>query len=177
MSNSETFQQARELVDRFADGPQRFPSYLALGEIGDDALPAVREGLGNGNWQVRRWCAMYLDHHADLESIEHLVPLVRDPKAAVRLWAVHSVACDRCKSQENPVDYVPLLIERVELDESIRVRRMAVIMLGCGEPDARVVPVLESVLRNETDRKLRLHAEAGLERCREVGLAARPSGS
>ncbi len=176
MSSSETVHRARELVDRFADGPQRFASYQALDEIGNDALPAVREGLGNGNWQVRRWCAIYLDHHADLESIEYLVPLVRDPKAAVRMWAVHSVACDRCKSHENPVDYVPLLIERIEIDESIRVRRMAVTMLAYGDPDARAVPVFESILRNETDRKLRLHAEGGLERCRAIGLATRPSG-
>ena len=39
-------------------------------------------------------------------------------------------------------------------------------------PDERVVPVFESVLADESDRKLRLHATDGLERYRETGLAA-----
>lgn len=94
------------------------------------------------------------------------------------MWAVHSVACDRCKEDENPIDVVPLLIERIEIDESIRVRRMATTMLAYGTPDERAVPVFQDLLENETDRKLRFHASAGLDRCREAGpTAAGPSGS
>lgn len=40
---------------------------------------------------------MVLDRVADAESLAALVPLLRDPKADVRLWAVHSLACDHCK--------------------------------------------------------------------------------
>ena len=50
-------------------------------------LPAIREGLKHGNWQVRRWCAIFLDHHSDEKSLQSLVPLLRDPKRQVRLWA------------------------------------------------------------------------------------------
>ena len=158
-----------ELVDSFVEGSTRFDSYLALQEHGEDALPAVREGLKHGNWHVRQWCAIYLDHYADPASLELLVPLLRDPKSKVRLWAVHSIACDNCKDHENCLDVVPHLIERIELDESVRVRRMAVAMLAVRKPDVRAVPVLKS-LHSEEDRKLRTHAERTLGIYREAGL-------
>ena len=84
---------------------------------------------------------------------------------------MHSISCDKCKVGENPIDIVPLLIERIEVDESVRVRRMATSMLGheCGL-DARVVPVLVRILAEEDDRKLRPHAERGLKRYSEAGL-------
>lgn len=161
-----------QLVDDFADPELRFPAYLALNDLGSEAaLPALKEGLENGNWEVRRWSAILMDHHADDEALHALIPLLRDPKSKVRLWAVHSISCDRCKIGENPIDIVPLLVERIEVDESIRVRRMAVAMLSeeC-TLDARVVPVFKRVLGEEKDRKLRFHAQRGLERCNEAGL-------
>jgi HEAT repeat protein len=136
------------------------------------AVPAVLEGLGHGNWQVRRWCAIYLDHDGELASLHLLIPLLRDPKKEVRLWAVHSLSCDRCKEGENPLDVLPLLVERIEVDESIRVRRMATAMLAYGAPDPRAVPVFHTLMERETDEKLRLHASLGLMRCREAGLDA-----
>jgi HEAT repeat protein len=158
------------LVDALALSDTRFPAYQALVAIGEAALPAIRAGLGHGNWQVRKWSAMILDRVADAESLAALVPLLRDPKADVRLWAVHSLACDHCKDDVAcPVDAVPHLIERIEVDESIRVRRMATIMLGTDYADARAVPVLER-LRSEGDAKLRRHAEQALDRYRALGL-------
>jgi hypothetical protein len=51
-------------------------------------------------------------------------------------------ACDHCTPGVTcPVDVVPLLIERIERDESIRVRRMATIMLAADFRDARAAPV------------------------------------
>ena len=162
---------AEQLVADFVDDALRFPAYLALNEMGAAALPALTEGLGHANWQVRRWCAILMDHHADDDALRALIPLLRDPKAKVRLWAVHSVSCDRCKIGENPIDVVPHLIERIEVDESIRVRRMATAMLAeeCSL-DARSARIFQRILADESDRKLRLHAERGLSRHREAGL-------
>ena len=158
------------LVDSLAVPQDRFPAYQRRGELGTDALPAIRGGLKHGNWQVRKWSAIVLDQVADAETLAALVPLIRDPKADVRLWAVHSLACDHCKDDVScPVDVVPHLIERIEVDPSIRVRRMATIMLGTEFTDARALPVLRS-LRTEDDRKLRNHAEAALARYAELGL-------
>lgn len=163
-------EHAHSLVDALASSATRFPAYQALIELGGEALPAIRSGLGHGNWQVRKWSAMILDQVADAESLAALVPLLRDPKADVRLWAVHSLACEHCKDDVScPVDVVPHLIERIEVDESIRVRRMATIMLGTEYSDPRAVPVLKRLL-HEDDEKLKRHAERGLAAYAAVGL-------
>lgn len=160
-----------ELVAVFAESEHRLPAFLTLYSRGTDALPAVREGLRHANWQVRRWCALFIDNFADAESLHALVPLLRDPKSQVRLWAVHSLSCESCKDGPNPIDAVPLLLERIEVDESIRVRRQAVAMLAHHRsPDPRVLPVFRRILAEEEDPKLRLHAEKGVTRYAELGL-------
>lgn len=162
---------AEELVDEFKNSENRMPAFLALYSRGDEVLPAVRDGLKHANWNVRRWCALFADNFADAETLKALVPLLRDPKAKVRVWAVHSLSCDTCKDGPNPVDAIPLLLERIELDESIKVRRHATAMLAAHKsPDPRVLPVFEQILREEDDRKLRLHAEHGIKRYAELGL-------
>jgi len=146
-------------------GDARFASYQALIGMGADALPAIRLGLRHPEWQVRRWAAMALDQLADEDALADLVPLLGDPHPKVRLWAVHSIACEHCKEGVVcPVDVVPLLIERVREDPSVRVRRMAVIMLGSELRDTRARPVLEELLHGATDAKLRRHAEEALDR-------------
>lgn len=174
MSETPEEAEARRLVDHLADPEPPRPRHELieqLARLGASAIPAVRDGLRHGNWQVRRWCAIYLDHHPDAVSLDLLVPLLRDPKKEVRLWAVHSLSCDRCKGGVTPLDVVPLLIERIELDESIRVRRMATAMLAYGRPDPRAVPVLEALVERDPDRKIRNHAVLGIMRCREVGIS------
>jgi hypothetical protein len=106
-------QDPRVLVAALARARGHADIWNRLVAIGPDAREAVREGLNHGHWQVRRWCALWLDHYADAESLRALVPLLRDPKCQVRLFVVHSLACDRCKDGDNPVDVVPLLIERI----------------------------------------------------------------
>ena len=171
-ASEEILFEARELVERLEHGDTREAAWKRLEEMGAAAVPAVREGLRHGHWQVRKWCAAFFDHHSDTDSIPELLPLLHDPKSDVRLFAVHSLSCDRCKDEGlcNPVDYVPHLVERIERDESIRVRRMAAVMLATGRPDVHVVPVFDRILATEGDRKLRLHAEWGLRRLREAGL-------
>jgi HEAT repeat protein len=160
-----------ELVSEFAHGKHRFPAFLTLYSRGQAALPAVRAGLLNENWHVRRWCAVLIDNFADAESLRALVPLLNDPKADVRAWAVHSLACETCKDGPNPIDAVPLLLDRIEFDTSIRVRRQAVAMLAHHRtPDVRVLPTFQKILAEESDRKLRLHAECGLRRYSDAGF-------
>jgi hypothetical protein len=96
------------------------------------------------------------------------VPLLRDPKSQVRMFALHSLSCDRCKLDENPIDVVPLLIERIQQDESIRVRRHAVTMLGFQHAHPDLEGFFQHLLDTETDKKLHKHAGFGLMKCREA---------
>lgn len=152
-------------------GTDRFASYQALIAMGPEALPALRVGLRSPDWQVRRWSAMCLDQVADEDTLAELVPLLTDPHPKVRLWAVHSLACEHCKEGVAcPIDVVPHLVARVREDRSVRVRRMAVIMLGSEFEDPRAIPALEEVLSRATDAKLLEHAKHALERLREAGV-------
>ena len=136
-------------------------------------MPVVRKGLAHENWQIRRWCALFADNFAAAETLHALVPLLRDPKRQVRVWAVHSLSCENCKDGPNPIDAIPLLLERIEQDESIKVRRQAVAMLAHHRtPDPRVLPVFTRIMAGEDDRKLRLHAAHGLKRYADAGLRA-----
>ena len=62
-------QDPNELVSAFAVSETRFPAYQALVSLGKSALPAIRDGLGHGNWQVRKWSAIVLDQVADSETL------------------------------------------------------------------------------------------------------------
>jgi HEAT repeat protein len=146
----------------------RNAAFQKLVEAGVPARDAVLEGLGHAHWEVRRWCAIWLDRHADAESLAALVPLLRDPKSQVRMFALHSLACDRCKADENAIDVVPLLIERIQQDESIRVRRHAVTMLAFQHAHPDLEGFFQQLLDTETDRKLHKHAGFGVMRCREA---------
>jgi HEAT repeat protein len=150
------------VVEQLADPATRLEARRILKEAGPAAVDAAREGLSHPHWEVRRWCAAYLDHNADARALQRLTLTLEDPKAKVRRWAVHSIACEPCKIGENPVDVDPLLIKRLTQDKSIKVRRMAAAMLAMRMPEKRVGRALRRVLRDETDRKLRNFARWGL---------------
>ena len=71
---------------------------------------------------------------------------------------------------ENPIDVVPLLIERIRLDESIRVRRHAVAMLASQHAHPDLEGFFQELLDTETDAKLHKHAGIGLMMCRRPDL-------
>jgi HEAT repeat protein len=150
------------LVAQFSDSALRVATLFHLNDLGDEALPAVRAGLKHPDWHVRHWCAIFLDRGSDADTLRDLIPLLDDPEPNVRLWAVHSISCQHCKHDLCPIDVVPLLIERVERDPIVQVRKMAVIMLADSPRDARIPPVLEAALGREQDGRLRLHARRGL---------------
>lgn len=161
MSAQPTLPSPTDLVQSFG-GSNRYDTYLALQAHGADALPAVHAGLQNENWHVRHWCAIYLDRNGSPESLPLLLPLLHDAKHKVRVWAVHTLSCQHCQT-ENPIDFVPLLIERIQHDPDGQVRRMATAMLA-DAPDARAVPVLGQLVAEDPDPKIVLHAREGLKR-------------
>ena len=156
-----------ELLEMLRDDDVRWQAAEALRALGPAALPAVREGLGHANWQVRRACAIWFDHNGSPESLPLLIPLLHDPKSKVRLFAIHSLACDQCKEGENPVDAVQLLMERIREDESIRVRRHATSMLAWQHAHPDLEGFFQDLVETETDRKLHKWAAIGVYLCRK----------
>ena len=167
---SGTTQDPYEIVERLADETLRCDLvYLQLVACGPRALDAVRAGLRHEHWQVRRWCAIWFDRFAAPEALYELIPLLRDPRSKVRLFAVHSLACDRCKTGGNPIDVIPLLIERIRYDDSIRVRRHATMMLGIEHAHRDLIGFFQELFDSETDPKLHKHAGIGLFLSRKPG--------
>jgi hypothetical protein len=165
--------EARALVEQLGITGERDGAWRRLNELGPGARNAVLEGLGHANWEVRRWCALWFDRHPEPEALEAMKPLLRDPKSQVRMFALHTLACDRCKPGESVSDVVPLLIERIRQDESIRVRRHAVMMLAFQHAHADLEGFFKQLLDTETDAKLHKHAGFGWMFCREKAGRAR----
>ena len=75
---------------------------------------------------VRRDCLAFLDHHANDESGAVFAAALADPVEPVRNMALHSIACERCRSDELCLtDVVPPLIRVLESDPSPEMRHKA----------------------------------------------------
>jgi HEAT repeat protein len=152
----------REAVARLADKDRRMESLRELGDGGDAGIDAAIEGLSDPHWQVRRWCAIFLDHHSTAAARERLKLTLEDPKAKVRMWAVHSIACEPCKPGQQLEDVVSLILKRLREDKALRVRRQAVVVLVQHLPDRRVYRAFRKSLKHETDERLRRLLKWGL---------------
>jgi HEAT repeat protein len=133
------------------------------GEVGDEAVEAALLGLSHADWRVRRGCARFADHHPDARLLERLALTLHDPKAKVRKWAVHSLACDPCKPGGNPVDGVPPAIRALK-DKAVRVRRTAAWTLASQAPERRSVRALRAAAVAETDPRVLLAIQWGLSK-------------
>ena len=138
--------------------------------LGPRALALVHAGLEDPEWRVRRDCLRILDHMTDAESGRRVAACLDDEHPEVRKWAAHALGCDRCKGGgRDGFDAVPALIEVIRNDPSLVVRRSAVVALAWNQPpDDRIAALLEALLAEDDDEKIRLHAEGGAERHRSA---------
>jgi HEAT repeat protein len=105
----------------------------ALMAAGSEATPALRRGLRHEDAEVRIRCCMVLDHHLDEAAVPELMANLAHENAGVRAWALHALACDRCKEgacRPGEDDVVPIALRMLEEDRSRRVRQMAAGLLG-----------------------------------------------
>jgi HEAT repeat protein len=108
-------------------------AYWHLLLSGQRALPAIRDGLGDANADVRMYCTKALDHLVDEESWGELVALLDDADERVRVEALHALACDRCKVNTCRPDKETVLPRAVRLlrdDPSKHVRARAAGLVG-----------------------------------------------
>ena len=160
--NPSALSEASVFVDALADAARRATAFKELVAAGPDARAAVLEGTRDGRWEVRRWCAVWLFHFPDRAGFESLVPLLRDPKSKVRFAATVAVGLAHDSAESHEV--VPLLLERLYHDESLRVRRQAALLLAWAHAHPDLAAVFAE-LERETDPKLRAYGHMGSERC------------
>lgn len=100
---------------------------------GGRATPIVREGLRHPEPAVRVGCCIVLDHHMDEEALPELIANLDHEDEQVRGWALHALACDRCKEgtcRPGADQVIPLAIRMLLEDESAHVRKTAAGMIG-----------------------------------------------
>lgn len=104
-----------------------------LMDAGAPATPALRQGLRHLDPAVRVGCCQVLDHFLDEAALPELVENLEHPSAAVRAWAMHALACDRCKEgacRPGEDEVIPIATRMLISDDSRRVRQMAAGLLG-----------------------------------------------
>ena len=70
-----------------------------------------RAALHHPDAFVRRDCVAFLDHYANDDSVDVFASALADPVDFVRHFAVHSIGCETCKTEQlSASDVVPHLV-------------------------------------------------------------------
>lgn len=153
-------------VAALADPERRDAAFDALVALGAAAREAVRAGLGDGRWSVRRLCVLWFWRTADETCAAAVLPLLHDARSKVRHAAV--LALSHAASTTQSADVVPLLIERALTDESLRVRRQALAMLAWEHAHPDLEGFFAGLIEREADASIVKFARHGLLRCRRL---------
>lgn len=129
--------EVADLLDQVValpDPARRQEARAALASAGPTRLEALREGISQPCWRVRRWsCRVLADEALDGRTIARLVVAARgDPHKKVRRQALDALVgwsyMPRCKAAEGldvGYDLIGLLLDRLRNDRSVSVRRAA----------------------------------------------------
>jgi HEAT repeat protein len=131
----------------------------ALMAAGSAATPALRHGLRHPDPVVRAGCCIVLDHFLDEEALPELMKNLDHEDDNVRNWALHALACDRCKEgacRPAEDDVLPIALRMLHDDPSRRVRVQAVHLLGLvANRRAEAVAALERARDSDPDANVR----------------------
>ena len=108
-------------------------AYRRLLARGFAAVPFALAGLRHPNAAVRERCCAFLDHYFVPEALSELLALLHDPDPKVRITALHTLACDRCKEGEcrpQEAETLPPALRLLREDGDAHVRAMAVEVVG-----------------------------------------------
>jgi HEAT repeat protein len=120
--------------------------------------------LGHQDPFVRRSCLFFLDHYANDQSMAVFAQALHDPIDFVRNMALHSLACDSCKTGDLcAADVVPGLIDVLEHDRSVEMRTKVIpLLLRLSGEDPRARPAVERSAQSDPDALIRQAAADGL---------------
>lgn len=96
-------------------------------------MPVMRRGLRHANADVRYYCCQYLDRFLEPDSLVDLIPMLDDGDCRVRMSALHTLACDRCKEGDCRPEEAAVLPRALALlanDPDRHVRAMAIEVVG-----------------------------------------------
>jgi HEAT repeat protein len=137
---------------------------LALRSGGEDAKPALLEGMRHPSYRVRRGCLLVLDHSI-IDDATRIVVLhaLEDPHRKVRTAALHVLGCEVCKPEGScgieGADLDLAYLEHARDDRSRRVRRSAIGAFRRRPVlDEEVTEVMRNVLETDEDDDLRQQA-------------------
>lgn len=113
---------------------------------------------------VRRGCLGFLDHYANEASASVSALALRDPVELVRHAALHSLACETCRTEELCVaDVVPHLVEVLFADPSPELRHKAIpVLLRLADRDPRARQAVEQAADDDRDVLVREVARRAL---------------
>lgn len=106
---------------------------------------------------VRRDCLGFLDRYANDDSADVFALALADPVEPVRHAALHSIACERCRTDTLcAADVVPHLVDVLTDDPSAEVRHKAIpVLLGLADRDQRARAAVERAMHDDPDRLIR----------------------
>jgi len=128
-----TLDDYRRFVEDLAVKHRAKHSLRCLMGAGSMATPALLEGLRHPEPAVRIGCCQVLDHYLDPAALPELINNLHHENEMVRAWAMHALACDRCKEgtcRPDEEEVLPIATQMLMQDESRRVRQMAAGVLG-----------------------------------------------
>ena len=138
-----------ETVAMLAKPHRRKAAMRKLMAAGRGGTDAVRAGLQHNDPEVRIACCKVLDHFMDEAALPELIANVDHAHPGVRAWAIHALACDRCKEgvcRPGEDDVIPMVVKALLHDDDRAVRQQAAGLLG------------PSVLRSDAARAAIEHA-------------------
>jgi HEAT repeat protein len=144
-------------------------AHRALLKAGLDALPTISRGLKHKNADVRYWCCQYLDRFLVPEALGDLISMLDDPDHRVRVSALHTLGCDRCKEggcRPEEKDVLPRALRLLASDPDPHVRAHAIGLVGQAvhtnaEAAAAIARAMKSDPSPAVRKKAAWHAPGG----------------
>ena len=122
-----------EMIEMLASPHRRKVAMRKLMAAGRAGTPVVRAGLQHDDPEVRIACCKVLDHFMDEAALPELIDNLDHSHPGVRAWAIHALACDRCKEgacRPGEDDVIPIVVDALLRDKDRQVRQQAAGLLG-----------------------------------------------
>jgi hypothetical protein len=144
----------------FSATPNQRSRLLKKAPLGDIQASALR----HRDASIRRVCLFFLDHHANEVSTAVFAAALHDPAGHVRTMALHSIACESCRTDELCASVVVADIAAVletDPDPELRTKAMTT-LLRLADRDSRATDAIRRAAEHDPDPIVRTAAAGAL---------------